>query len=180
MVKSCVECIISEGKAGKKEGFLVPIHKDDKPLGTYHVDHVGPIEQNSKNYSYILVVVYAFSKFVWFHPTKNTTADGVIDRLTRQAAVFGNPKRIISDRVAAFVSNAFREYCDDNGIQHLMIATGVPRGNGQVERIHKIVIPMLTKLCLKSPASWYKHIEAIQEVINSTPPRSTGYHHLKY
>jgi len=173
VVKSCVECIISEGKAGKKEGFLTPINKDDKPLETYHVDHVGPIEQTSKNYNYILVVIDAFSKFVWLHPTKNTTAEGVIDRLTRQAAVFGNPKRIISDRGAAFVANTFRQYCDENGIQHLMIATGVPRGNGQVERIHKIVIPMLAKLCQEKSSSWYKHLEVVQQVMNSTPPRST-------
>jgi len=118
-------------------------------------------------------VIDAFSKFVWLHPTKNTTAEGVIDRLTRQAAVFGNPKRIISDRGAAFVANTFRQYCDENGIQHLMIATGVPRGNGQVERIHKIVIPRLAKLCQEKSSSWYKHLEVLQQVMNSAPPRST-------
>jgi len=61
VVKSCVECIISEGKAGKKEGFLTPINKDYKPLETYHVDHIGPIEQTSENYNYFLVVIDAFS-----------------------------------------------------------------------------------------------------------------------
>jgi len=50
--------------SGKKKGFLTPINKDEKPLETYHVDHVGPIEQTSKNYNYILVVIDAFSKFV--------------------------------------------------------------------------------------------------------------------
>ncbi|KAL7729718.1 hypothetical protein ACLKA6_014588 [Drosophila palustris] len=52
---------------------------------------------------------------------------------------------IVSDRGAAFTSNLFREYCEARNIQHLMIATGVPRGNGQVERMHKIVVPMLSK-----------------------------------
>jgi len=69
VVRSCVECTFSEGKAGKKEVFLTPINKDENPLETYHVDHIGLIEQTSKNYIYILVVIDAFSKFVWLHPT---------------------------------------------------------------------------------------------------------------
>ncbi|GFX47311.1 retrovirus-related Pol polyprotein from transposon 17.6, partial [Trichonephila clavipes] len=42
----------------------------------------------------------------------------------------------------------FNDYCDEENIQHLQIATGVPRGNGQVERIHRTLIPVLTKLSL--------------------------------
>ncbi|GFW30761.1 uncharacterized protein TNCV_4088811 [Trichonephila clavipes] len=43
---------------------------------------------------------------------------------------------------------AVDDYCDEENIQHLQIATGVPRGNGQVERIHRTLIPVLTKLSL--------------------------------
>jgi len=44
-----VECIIFERKAGRKEGFLISIYKNNKPLEACPVDHVGPIEQTSKN-----------------------------------------------------------------------------------------------------------------------------------
>lgn len=87
--------------------------------------------------------------------------------------MFGYPYRIISDRDTAFVSNLFKEYCEAEGIQHHTIATGVPRGKGQVERIHKIVIPMLPKLCYENPCSCYKHIDVVQQTISKTPPRST-------
>ncbi|XP_039968222.1 uncharacterized protein LOC120780003 [Bactrocera tryoni] len=100
-------------------------------------------------------------------------SNGVVDKLKRQAAVFGNPRRIITDRGAAFTSHLFSEYCESEGIQHLMIATGVPKGNGQVERIHKIVIPMLSKFCVENPAQWYKQLDRVQQAINNTPPRST-------
>jgi len=52
----------------------------------------------------------------------------------------------VSDRGTAFTSLAFEKYCESHNIQHLLIATGVPRGNGQVERLHKIVVPVLAKL----------------------------------
>ena len=85
------------------------------------------------------------------YPTKSTGTDEVIERLRRQAA-----ERIITDRGSAFTSNKFQEFCESENIQHLMIGTGVPRGNGQVKRIHTIIIPMLTKLCVEKPE--YIHI----------------------
>ncbi|GFY37146.1 hypothetical protein TNIN_343761 [Trichonephila inaurata madagascariensis] len=44
---------------------------------------------------------------------------------------------------SALTSNAFNDYCADEEIQHLQIATGVLRGNGQVERVHRTLIPVL-------------------------------------
>lgn len=51
----------------------------------------------------------------------------------------------------------------------------MPRGNGQVERINRIILPLLTKLCHNNPANWYRHVERIQQLLNNTPPRSTKF-----
>lgn len=90
-----------------------PIDKGDVPLDTYHIDHVGPMVNTQKRYKHILVVIDAFSKFVWLYPTRSTDTAEVINRLTNQASIFGNPRRIISDRGTAFTSNDFQEYCND-------------------------------------------------------------------
>ena len=175
IVRSCVECIIADAKTGRKEALLNPIDKEDVPLKTYHVDHVGPMEMTKKAYNYIFVVVDGFTKFVWLYPTKSTDAKSVVDCLEKQSAVFGNPVRIVSDRGAAFTSHAFKDYCKDENIHHLLIATGVSRGNGQVERMHRIIVPMISKLCSEDPKSWYKHVRRVQIMINSTVSRSTQY-----
>lgn len=179
VIASCVECLVINSKVGKKEGLLSPIGKEDQPLNTYHIDHVGPMTLTGKQYKYILVVVDGFSKFVWLYPTKDTGAEAVISRLEKQAAIFGNPKRIISDRGTAFTSNAFQQYCENQGIQHFLIATGVPRGNGQVERMHQILVPMLAKLSRENPNQWYRHIDRVQQYINNTPTRSTCFSPFK-
>lgn len=93
VVKNCIECIMAEAKKGKREGLLAPIDKPIKPLMTYHVDHVCPMETTKKQYNHILVVVDAFSKFVWLYPTKSTGTSEVVERIRRQSAVFGNPVR---------------------------------------------------------------------------------------
>ncbi|GFV17934.1 retrovirus-related Pol polyprotein from transposon gypsy [Trichonephila clavipes] len=85
-------------------------------------------------------------------PAKNEQAD--LEKLKQQQKTFGNPIRIISDRGSAFTSKLFNDYCDEENIQHLQIATGVPRGNGEVERIHRTLIPVLTKLSLDDSTKW--------------------------
>lgn len=174
VVESCVACILAEKKHGKPEGLLNPISKGDVPMDTYHIDHVGPMTNTQKSYKHILVVVDAFTKFVWLYPTKSTDTADVLNRLRSQSTIFGNPRRIISDRGTAFTSNDFKQYCEEEGIQHSLIVTGVPRGNGQVERIHRTVVPLLTKLSSPTPEKWYRHVDAVQRYLNATPSRSTG------
>lgn len=128
----------------------------------------------SKLYKYLLVIVDGFSKFVWLYPTKITNIKEVLDKLTKLQQIFGNPQRIITDRGAAFTSFNFNNYCIEEGIEHVTITTGVPRGNGQVERINRIIIPVLTKLSLNNPDRWYRRVVKLQMCINNTYQRSVG------
>ncbi|GFS58339.1 transposon Tf2-6 polyprotein [Trichonephila clavipes] len=101
------------------------------------------------------MVMDAFTKFFWLYPVKTVFADSVLDR------------------GSAFTSKAFNDYYAEEEIQHLQIATGVPLGNGQVERIHRTLIPVLTKLSLDDPTKWYRHVDRLQRILNSTVSRST-------
>ncbi|XP_033318399.1 uncharacterized protein K02A2.6-like [Bombus bifarius] len=174
VVSNCLDCILAERKLGKQEGYLNPLDKGDTPLDTYHIDHAGPMTATKKRYAHIFVVVDAFTKFTWLYPTRSTDTADVIDRLKKQAAVFGNPRRIISDRGTAFTSNAFQEYCEEENMKHLLVTTGAPRGNGQVERVNRTLIPLLTKLTAPKPDDWYKHVDQVQKYLNFTLNRSTG------
>lgn len=166
VIKNCLTCILAERKHGKQEGFLRNIPKDILPIETYHIDYLGPISSTRKSYVHLLVIVDAFTKFTWLYPTKAASAEETVKRLTKQAVTFGNPRQIISDRGAAFTSNLFKEYCTNENIEH--------SGNGQVERINRIVIPVLAKLSAPHPEMWYKFVDRVQQYINSSMSRSTG------
>ncbi|GFY21669.1 transposon Tf2-8 polyprotein [Trichonephila clavipes] len=148
VIVNCVPCILANKKTGKKEGFLNPISKESIPLN-------------------------AFTKFTWLYPVKTVSAESALEKLKQQQKTFGNPIRITSDRGSAFTSKLFNDYCDEENIQHLQIATGVPRGNRQVERIHRTLIPVLTKLSLDDSTKWYKYVDRLQRILNSTISRST-------
>lgn len=174
VIDNCVECILVSHKRGKKEGLLNPINKGDVPLATYHIDHLGPLTSTNKNYKYILTVVDAFTKFTWIYPVKTLTTEETLNKLSLQQQVFGSPERIITDRNAAFTSNDFKEYCQNENITHYLITTGQPRGNGQVERTHQIIIAALSKLSADDPTKWYRKVSAVQRCINGTYQRAIG------
>ncbi|GBM24602.1 Pro-Pol polyprotein [Araneus ventricosus] len=155
-----------------KQEFFIPNLKD-VPLSTYHVDFIGPLPSTNKKYQHILTIVDAFTKFTWLYPVRSTSAEDALDKLKVQQKTFGNPKRIITDRGSAFTSKAFGDYCTNENIQHFQITTGVPRGNGQVERIHRTLIPVLTKLSIADSTKWFKFVDPLQRILNSTFNRST-------
>ncbi|GFU15104.1 transposon Tf2-6 polyprotein [Trichonephila clavipes] len=163
----------SSAKTEEIEGFLNPIPKEDVPLSTYHVDFIGPLPSTNKRYQHILTIIDAFTKFTWLYPVKSTTLEDALDKLKLQQKTFGNPKRIITDKGSPFNSKGFDDYCTEEKIQNLQITTGVPRGNGQVERIHRTLIPVLTKLSIDDPTKWYKFVDRLQRILNSTSNRST-------
>ncbi|GFV17945.1 transposon Tf2-6 polyprotein [Trichonephila clavipes] len=108
-IQNCVTCILTNRKRGKQDGTLNPIEKNDLPLHTFHLDHLGIIFW--VKYKHVFAVIDAFIKFTWLYPTRSTDAAEVINRLENQRHVFGNPARIITDKGSAFTSSAFEDYC---------------------------------------------------------------------
>lgn len=172
-LSNCIKCIIHNKKLGKREGFLNCIDKGEVPLHTLHVDHLGPMDSTSKLYKYIFAAVDAFSKFIWLFPTKSTGAEEVVRNLKIWSDVFGYPLRIISDKGAAFTSNIFADFCNENNIEQVLTTTGVARGNGQIERVNRSIISIIAKLSSEDTSKWYKYVGQVQKAINSCIHSST-------
>lgn len=172
-IANCVKCITHNRKSGKQEDFLHCIDKGQSPLQTVHVDHLGPMDATTKCYKYIFAIVDAFSKFTWLFTTKSTEAQEVVKHMQTWMDVFGSPERIVSDKGTAFTSNMFKQLCADNNIEHIEITTGVARGNGQIERVNRVILSVLAKLSHDEPAKWYKYTGQVQKAINGHVHSST-------
>ncbi|GFT35437.1 hypothetical protein TNCV_922551 [Trichonephila clavipes] len=119
-----------------------------------------------------MTVIDSFTIFVWLYPTKTTSTSEVIKKLDIQKTTFGNPRFLITDRGTTFTSDEFHTYCSEQKITLHHITTGLPRANGQVERINRTIIPVLSKMSEDDPTKWFKHVPSLQEVLNSTFQRS--------
>ncbi|KAL4149769.1 hypothetical protein QTP88_003637 [Uroleucon formosanum] len=157
----------------KREGYLHSIPKGDRPFLTIHVDHLGPLEKTKNSNKFILVVIDSFSKFVKCYPNRTTKTEEVVLHLKNYFRTYSKPKRLVSDRGTAFTSNDFKTFLLSESVEHVLIATGTPRANGQVEVVNRSIVPMLTKIS-ESVNEWDKVLYKVEFAINNTVHRSTG------
>lgn len=168
-VKSCLECAYSKSAGGKKPGFLHPIEKVDNPFDTIHVDHVGPFVRSKRGNMHILVMIDAYTRYIYLKPVRSTKSQISIRALKEYFSIFGVPRRLISDRGSSFTSSAFKKFMTDKGIKHVLNAVATPRANGQVERYNKVIVDALTAKSVGSADNiWDEHLPDVQWGMNNT------------
>lgn len=135
----------------------------------------GAVVKTSQKNTYLLVLVDSFTKFVFISPVRNTKSKTVINELNKIFKIFGNPRRLICDAGSAFTSKWFVNYCQGKNIRQHVIATAVPRSNGQVERFNRTILDALRTMGSSTDNNqWDKHIASIQQGINSTISKTTS------
>lgn len=141
------------------------------PMYSLHIDFFGPLEETADKFRHILVVVDAYTKYVWLYPCKTTASDKAIECLTSLFNLFGFPERLISDRGTAFTSKNFENFVKENGIVHNLTAVASPWANGQVERVNRFLKSTLAKICEES-VNWKIKLGKVQFVLNNTLHKS--------
>lgn len=172
---SCLSCAHNKIPAGTKEGELHPIPKISKPFDTLHTDHCGPFPISKKKNCHILVIIDAFTKFIYIKPVKNTKSSTTIQVFTEYFSLFGVPRRIISDRGTSFTSKEFSNFINGRGIKHILNAVASPRANGQVERYNRTIVNAITAANHGKPENeWDLCLPQIQWSLNNTINKSTN------
>jgi len=139
-IDNCLKCIEFSSPSGKKECLLFNTPKRDKPSVTIHIDHLGPLEKTATRNKYIFVVIDAFTKFVRLYVCRTTNSDEVIKHLRDYFRTYSKPHRIISDRGTSFTSQTFSEFLENESVKLILVASGTPRANGQVEIVNKSIV----------------------------------------
>jgi hypothetical protein len=96
-IDSCIPCTYHKLKAGEQPGYLHPFNKIAIPFHTVHVDHLGPFPKSSEGWSYLFLLIDAFTKFIFIRPVRSTKSTHVIRELQEMIPIFGVPNRLICD-----------------------------------------------------------------------------------
>jgi len=174
-IQNCLKCIFFSPSTGKTEGCLQNCPKDEVPFSTIHVDHYSPIDKQFTSKKYIFVIIDAFTKFVKLFPTKTTNSKEVINCLTHYFSNYSRPKILLSDRGSCFTSKEFTDFINNMNVKHIKVATGSPQANGQVERVNRVLTPVLAKMTdnlTNNP--WFKVLPEIEFALNNTTSKTTG------
>ncbi|XP_066258005.1 uncharacterized protein [Euwallacea similis] len=132
---------------------------------TWHIDHAGPLVKSDQCTHIILVIVDAYSKYNIFCLIRNKKLEYTILALGKVFQKFGKPKMIIVDR--EFVSTKFKEFLAKNKVDLHLIATGMPRGNDQVEWTVRMLFNLMRSILTdKKEAKWTSVIPQIEAMLN--------------
>ncbi|CAH2265778.1 jg7962 [Pararge aegeria aegeria] len=172
-VEHCVICRTMKGPSGALQSRLHPIEKVPEPFHTIDIDISGKLSGEATQKEYVFVAIDAYTKFVVLQHAKSKTQSSALKHLQEVIFLFGAPKRIIVDGDGAFTSH-YKAYCDQYGIELHKCAGYTSRGNGQVERVMRIIKNGLTVIKHTQKAHWEKSLGTLQLAINCTISKSTG------
>ncbi|KYQ54167.1 Pro-Pol polyprotein [Trachymyrmex zeteki] len=126
------------------------------------MDYFGPLCEFSNGSKPVLVIIDAFTRYIWFFPSKSTSSKEVIKHLTSLFRIL-----VVSDRETAFTSHDFSEFMSSRNIKHRLIAVAAPWANGLVERVNRFLKSSLKKL-VNDQRDWELCLEIVQYVFNNT------------
>ncbi|RWS19895.1 transposon Tf2-1 polyprotein-like isoform X1, partial [Leptotrombidium deliense] len=172
---TCIECLARKDPGGKKPGFMNIIQRKKQPFNTLHIDHLGPLPRSSHGHIHILVAVCNFSKMVFLRAVTTTAAKQTVKAVNSIIEQLWIPERIVADRGTAFKNATFEEYCNNLQIKLIFNSTANPRANGQVERINRILVPLIAGFCKsKEFKDWDQQLPLAAIALNSRINKSTG------
>lgn len=174
VIQNCIRCVMHTAPRRVNERTLHSIPKNPVPFDTLHIDHYGPLPNVSSKRKYILVVVDAFTKYVKLFAVNSTSTKEVCASLQKYFDFYGRPARIVSDQGTCFTSLEFSEFLLNRGIVHVKNASASPQANGQVERVNRVLTPMLGKLSEPvSHSNWSLMLTRVEYALNNSVHSTT-------
>lgn len=116
-------------------------------------------------------IIDVFTKFIRLYPCKSTTTEEAVKHLKDYYRAYSSPRRLVRDRGTCFTSGQFAEFVKEKSIEHVLVAVGTPRANGQIERFNRTITPMLAKVA-ENPNKWDQVLDLVEFALNSTICRS--------
>lgn len=76
---------------------------------------------------------------------------------------------VVSDRGSCFKHDNFDVFASANNFRHIRNATAAPQANGQVERVNRVLTPMLGKMSEPvSQSDWTSLLGRVEYTLNNT------------
>jgi len=147
------------------------------PEGVWDRVHMDLLElpQAKTGERYVMLLVDALSKFPVAYTLANKEAVTVAKALWAAITVFGPMICLHSDNGPEFVNGVVDALVQLHGIQRQLITAYRPQANGLVERMNRVVLQVLRKVCGNTPEEWPTWLDAVMLAIRTATSAATGY-----
>ena len=135
---SCEACKAGRNQAGKALGFLTLPQLPNAPFMKIHADTLCCLPK-AQGYKHVLVVMDAFTKFIFTYPLRSSHPKHIVAALTNVFGNFGQPALFVADNGSEFHNWEVVNFLRLWGVQWQFPAPYNPQANGQAEAGVKIV-----------------------------------------
>jgi len=175
----CSNCHHCRSRKSSSEKGAIPIegyYISERPWQRCHIDcMVGLPISDEGQFTAVLILKCALSKFVCLEPLKDVTAHSISEALITIFTNHGVPEYVISDNGVEFANCLTSDVLKLLGARKFHITPLNPRANGQAENQVKTVKDMLSMLIKKDQRDWSMFIKLVQMRYNSTVNQATGF-----
>jgi transposase InsO family protein len=145
-------------------------------LDVVSLDVVGPFPVTENGNKYLLTFVDHFTRFCEAIPIPTQETEVVArEFVLRIITQFGVPKKLLTDRGATFTSALMKGVCKLLGIQKLQTSSYHAQANGICERMHKLLIDIISHFVNKDAKNWDKYVPYAVMAYRATPHCSVKY-----
>lgn len=171
-IKCCDVCQKTKEPKRKKIGtFYAPVVK--APNNTWYIDTMGRLPK-STFYEHVLVIVDAFSNFVFFEPLRVLSSKAICKCLERLFLSYGFCNKIVHDNASIFTSTYFQHFLYSYGIADVATAPYSPSSN-KAERQIRTCKSILRAYVDKDQKNWAHILNKISYTMNMSHNETTGF-----
>nr|XP_039264197.1 uncharacterized protein K02A2.6-like [Styela clava] len=132
-------------------------------------DVLGPLPSGDN----ILVIVDYYSRFYEIVIVRSTTSKKIIEALSTIFSRYGIPLTLRTDNAPQLVSNEFKSFLDEHGVQHKSTTPLWPQANGEVERQNRSLMKAI-RIAQVEGKDWKSELNKFLLAYRSTPHTTTG------
>ena len=173
-IRTCANCQLNKVNRKPFNKHIEPLPIVQKPFARTHFDILGPLKPVN-GYSYVIVCVCAFSKWVECFPMRSTCAREVSEIIFSEIITrFGCIDSLHSDRGANFLSKVVKNLCEMFKIKRTLTSSFSPQGNSQVERMNSYIAQNIRAYISDNHDNWPKLLRMACKAYNSSVNASTN------
>ena len=140
------------------------------------MDVLGPLPRTKRGYAFVIVFMDYASRYAIVCPLRTQTASEIARVLVKRVLLErAAPKRLLSDRGAAFLSDLLSEVNRVFGITKVNTTAYHPQTDGMVERFNHTLVAMLSHYVGSELDDWDEYLSAVQYAYNTSVHSTTGH-----
>ena len=132
-------------------------------------DLLGPLLSGD----YLFVVIDYYSRFFELEFAKSITAERIVSLLSKILVTHGLPMSIRTDNGPQFINECFKNFVEENGVEHRRTTPLWPQANGEIERQNRSILKRL-RIEQAEGKNLKSEVDRFLMMYRSTPHSITG------